>query len=326
MKEGEKHEEGKQEMTDSFEGDEDDMPETDDEIDEWTNDDDEDDDDDDDDDGISEDEDEEQEERNNISESHIISEMKEMWQQHLIAVLVAVIATFFVHRHINHAVTSKYTKVELEKHSFLVDFKRTANFSFCGIQNLQLERAGELQVFEFGLSKEHISSIIRHLAADVMQDDKYERVFEESFVVDKVQGMDDFQCLQRQNDSQSLRLKGHSHFYPSPPVHTMYSDKVHNKESLALARSVKNPSELKPVYLTFTGFAVKVINLSRKPVLLYWEGQTRRFVGEIGPYLSGMVDSLVAPSWVSSWSDIYSFLFYLEQWVLPHNPLDKLSP
>jgi prolyl 4-hydroxylase len=44
-------------------------------------------------------------------------------------------------------------------------------------------------------------------------------------------------------------------------------------------------TKLKPTQLTFTGFGVKVVNLSPEPVLLFWDGPSKpQLIGEIGPY------------------------------------------
>ena len=236
------------------------------------------------------------------SESTLVGELKEMWHQHALAVLVAIVASFFVHRQINHVmISSTHNSSSLlvgdHKHSFLVDFNRTATVSFCGIQSLAPPpKSNELQVFDFGLSKEHVPSLARHLAADVLQDDKYQRVFGTDHINEKeatqeiasfLDGNPEYNCLLDQNeDATLLRLRGHSYFYPSPTVNSMYASDMHQKKSLAVPRNNKSPTEMKAVYLSFTGFAVKVINLSHKPVLLYWEGHNRRLVGEVGPFES----------------------------------------
>ncbi|KAL7578270.1 hypothetical protein ACA910_012687 [Epithemia clementina (nom. ined.)] len=155
----------------------------------------------------------------------------------------------------------------------------------------------EVQMFEFGLSKEFVPSIARHLAADVLQDDKYGYVFGGGNKDDEIAHLaaiapgivnnEEYQCLKKQHESSSLRLKGHSYYYPSPSVRSMYeSDIDQPKQSIAVVRETKKPSELKPVYLTFTGFAIKVVNMSLQPVLLFWRGESQRLVGEIGPFES----------------------------------------
>ena len=132
---------------------------------------------------------------------------------------------------------------------------------------------------------------------------------------------EEFECLQHQlnNNTTKTFIKGMSFYYKTPTIQSMYrnsnskpqssdddddelmltpADDEEKELNMALAtgttktKKTENSRQLhhhQPVHLTFTGFAVKVVNLSKDPVLLYWDGSSgtdddRRLIGEVGPF------------------------------------------
>jgi len=94
-----------------------------------------------------------------------------------------------------------------------------------------------------------------------------------------------YQCLLTQSSlSQHSFIKGLAYYYPTPPFAGMYPDHE-AKASISVKQSAP---KLSPTQLTFTGFAVKVVNLSPEPIFLFWDGpnQKQKLIGTIQPYES----------------------------------------
>lgn len=221
-------------------------------------------------------------------ETSFFAEVKENCGQHLVAIFVAIVATFLAHSHImtqQFSVNNPPAPSPEEMHPHLVEFERTSNISFCSkLPRLPLQRNG-LQVISFDVPKELAPALAVHYAADVLQDDRYEQVLSvdvqasQLLVEETLQDHAQYKCILSQLETSPV-VKGNAYFFSSPPIQSMYIDHLKKAETSVKQKAAK----VSPVYLTFTGFAIKFVNLSRKPVMLYWEGKNRQLVGEIAPY------------------------------------------
>jgi prolyl 4-hydroxylase len=320
--------------------------------------DDDDDDDEDDDDSDDDDDDEESDDDtddDSATSSILLNDIVAGWKQHVVAVFVAIAATFIMHyfyrsTSTNHTssdtteaaeAAAEYTLFR-RQHAHLLAYQRTANLSFCGTTILPViaNEPGGLTVLDFNLPKELVPFMAHHYAADVLAlqasaaaaaashdyvmttvDDENTyppRIIQQTdFSKDSVlKNHEEFACLQNQvKSSTKTFIKGLAYYYKTPTLQSMYrtvsgsnhnnnnnidheeeddEDQAHGVVSLqSNKKSAGRSSRLQPVHLTFTGFAVKVVNLSHKPVLLHWDGTSaasqrrgRRLIGEIGPFQS----------------------------------------
>eukprot|EP00977_Amphora_coffeiformis_P002260 scaffold426_cov219-Amphora_coffeaeformis.AAC.22 len=234
-------------------------------------------------------------------------ELRDAWKQHAIALLIAIVAAVVAHRYthvpplpvepsrsrvsyhpasVPHASPAAAPfklpsfKVE-QKHAHLEEYNRMANLTFC---NRMQATGEELDVFDFHVPKRLIPTLALHVAADALQDDDYSTVLQPNFDVDAALEEDlMYQCLLTQSSlSQQSFIKGLAYYYPTPTFASMYPDHE-AKASISVKQSAP---KLSPTQLTFTGFAVKVVNLSPEPVFLFWDGpnQKQKLIGTIQPY------------------------------------------
>jgi prolyl 4-hydroxylase len=231
--------------------------------------------------------------------SSIWQELRESWRQHLVAVLIALVAALVAHSYLPkdaglaastggvaapHATphqspaAAPTIRPTNNKHPHLIDYRRTAHLSFCA----RLPDREGLQIMDFNVPKRLLPAVGAHLAADLLADDDYATVLQADFDLEGVLAEDLFyQCLQTQASlaPQQSYIKGLAYYSPTPAFESLYPD--HG----AQVSVKKTPAKISPTHLTFTGFAVKIVNLSPEPVLLHWDGPgDRRLIGEIGPY------------------------------------------
>ena len=229
------------------------------------------------------------------------SELREAWQQHMLAILIAVVAASITHWYthtppmdqsmgkqstspqplpVPHASPVMAPTIFLGKHAHLSHYERVSNITFCS--RLEDQSSKSLQIFDFNVPKRLIPALALHIAADELEDDNYSLVLSPEF--DAETALEDnlmYQCLLTQSSrSQQSFIKGLSYYYPKPQFSELYPD--HQARS---AVSVKQSApKLTPTQLSFTGFGVKVVNLSPEPVLLFWDGPKQQLIGELGPY------------------------------------------
>lgn len=148
-----------------------------------------------------------------------------------------------------------------------------------------------------------------------------------------------FQCLLAlERESPKSYIKGLTYYYPSPTIASMYLPPKHEQQqqqesssssilqaaasalppvSVSSSSSSSSP-RLQPAVLTFTGFAVKFVNLSPRPVLLYWEGkrqEDQRLLGEIPP-MESLGTATSTPGHSFFVTPVYDSSHALQRWVV----------
>lgn len=291
------------------------------------------------------DDDDEQQQGQQDDSSSFWQELHESWQQHAVAVFIAMIAAVVVHQYTHVAPMEQHgavpvpfrrpsvampharrspssAPVKLEKHPHLHEYRRMDNLTFCN----RMEPTNGLKIVDFNIPKRLIPALGLHVAADALQDDDYSKVLEPDFDVEAV--LEDdlmYQCLLTQSSLTTKSfIKGLAYFYPTPGFESMYPD--HEQKS---AISVKQSApKLHPTQLTFTGFAVKVVNLSPESVLLFWDGggATQKLVGEIEPYQAlGTAATKAGQSF--SVTPIYDREHHMDRWVATaDDPIHYFEP
>jgi prolyl 4-hydroxylase len=237
------------------------------------------------------------------------------WREHAVAILVALVATLWWHYHNvrngNHTISSRATRA----HAHLPGFARTANISFChGLASptqdirLVLDHAPGLSTMDFDLPLEYIGhGMMMHYHADAMSDNDYQQTISQWAMnpFEMRKSSPELSCLlqryQEATQAGKSSVKGHSYYYPTPTLASMYRQPVDvdNELKLSVLGSMIPPPKpehyagqrngadsMEPAVLSFTGFAAKFVNLSPQPVLLYWDGrrkQQKKLIGEIAP-------------------------------------------
>lgn len=295
-----------------------------------------------------EEDEEEEDDADHDDSASFWQELGEAWKQHTVAILIAIIAAVIAHQYM-HVPTTERTwqtsaavptpsrrpsltpsshangspslaPVKLEKHPHLHEFRRMDNLTFCN----RMEPRNHLKVFDFNVPKHLIPALSLHVAADALQDDGYSKVLEPDFNVDDL--LEDdlmYQCLLTQSSLTTKSfIKGLAYYYPSPTFESMYPD--HEAKSVT---SVKQTApKLTPTQLTFTGFAVKVVNLSPEPVLLFWDGPKQKLVGEIQPYEAlGTAATKAGQSF--SITPVHDRDYHMDRWVATaDDPIHYFQP
>lgn len=147
---------------------------------------------------------------------------------------------------------------------------------------------------------------------------------------------DEHVCLLHQyalNKPAGKSIRGTTKVFDQPHVSTFYTSTTKGKQA---------ESNISPASLTFTGFASKFINLSTKPLNLYWDGgyiassgptgdNHIQFVGTIPPFES--VGTATQPGHSFFLSATYDKEHVLKRWtitedeaVLYYDPWSDLSP
>ena len=281
------------------------------------------------------------------------------WKQHLFAILVAVGAAMYSHQHLAGPNDTSTTDrqhphpslTSHPKHAHLENFYRTANISFCHTlppapTNSMSISDSRMKLMDFYIPDHLVDTMRLFYHADVAEDDFYENL---SDVNDDsqnnhhhrelVNSLPEYQCL-LQLDQSPGTVRGSTYAYRTPSLEELYAysnDEDENNEkqggisttgaasSLLIKNrelSVMKPSTKKKLNqppLEFTGFGAKFVNLSPKPVLLYWEGKgghadASRLVGEIAPFES--IGTATLPGQAFFVSPVYDGSTALQRWVV----------
>ena len=232
------------------------------------------------------------------------------WRQHFVAIMVALVAASVSHLYSQSQVVSMPEKSS-SKHAHLEDYVRTANISFCQSLPERIER--RLQLMDFYIPQEYFESLQIFYQADEAQDDMYELDHYRSEPL----GNPEYKCLthQRQSNAHYVKFKGTTYYYKSPSMEEIYPELAKDASSVSLNRKRK----LQQSPLVFTGFASKFVNLSPRPVLLFWEGKgghenSKKLVGEIAPFESIGTATMPGHSFIVT--PVYDSSTALQRWVL----------
>ena len=185
----------------------------------------------------------------------------------------------------------------VDSHDHLENFERTSDIYFCQEPPAVHPSNSNLKVMDFFISRH----LFPTLEAFYMDDETKEDTVPTPAVIPN----SEYQCLLQQNLNrpEGEKLKGWTYVYQNPTLEDMYAEKEDDEslESLPTSRSngggginqvsTQRKRKLQQPHLSFTGFAAKFVNLSAKPVLLYWDGKgghenSRRLVGQIEPFES----------------------------------------
>jgi prolyl 4-hydroxylase len=271
------------------------------------------------------------------------------WKQHSVAIAIALVASIAGHwysqqqqqqyRDSSPSLTSfsslfSFRPLEdsMERHNHLDGFVRTANISFCQSLPESSEQSDRLRLMEFYFPREYFNTLEAFYVADHNEDDTYQEIpsTRSQSQGDPGLALDDpeYQCLldQHLNKPTSIKFKGTTYYFKNPSMEEIYPELA----STALATTTPTSSKsidpakerqrrLQQPPLTFTGFAAKFVNMSPKPVLLYWDGkggreESKRLVGEIPPFES--VGTATMPGQSFHVTPIYDPSTALQRWVL----------
>lgn len=254
-----------------------------------------------------EDDDDDDDDDSDSEETSLWCELLEGWRQHCCALAVAVAATLIAfYLQSLHEPEPILARQLNEPHQHLAGYQRTANLSFCG--GVPDRKRHGLVEFDFDVPLDLIPALKVHYAADWIGDDSYQ---EARHSIDRV-AHEQVACLETMPDN-GRAIKGLTQYFRSPSIESMYTDHMKSKQVGVLQSSRK----LQPAVLTFTGFAAKFVNLSPKPVLLYWDGRSeeqRRLVGEIAPFES--LGTATTPGMSFSVSPVYDSRTALQRWTV----------
>lgn len=242
-------------------------------------------------------------------EESLWTELRRAWKQHCAAIAIAVFATALAYQSTNFSARNFFPYNPLTPHAYLDTYQRTANITFC--IGGEPHNDNNLSRFEFRLPKTLIPAMVTHFAADRIKDDSYSQVLN-----DLPAGIDEHPqviCLEQQNEMATTKsyLLGHAYYYPKPSFQSMYPEEQRKVPSV-----MGKIPKLHPAHLTFTGFGAKFVNLSPKPLLLFWEGanNARKLVGELPPMQS--LGTATRPGQSFYVAPVYDSSDALERWVV----------
>ena len=198
-----------------------------------------------------------------------------------------------------------------------------------------------LQLFKFNLPKEYLDVMGSHYLADNLKDDNY-TLISKSNDVENIQN-EEFQCLL--NTYQSLpksrsNIQATIPIYIQPPFSTFFQKPKSSATSpLSVKDILKDNDKIKgdkkkPLTPSHTGFAAKFINLSAKPLHLYWDGASashpKTLIGTIQPFEAIGTATFpgnsfyVAPTYDKEYS-LQRWLVTADNTVLVYNPYNSDS-
>jgi prolyl 4-hydroxylase len=149
-----------------------------------------------------------------------------------------------------------------------------------------------LQLFQFNFPKEYTDIVNDYYIADSTMDDTYENVLSSnSDMTDRPQ----FHCLLDATLANQHRstVPTYGIAYVQPDIRSFYKEEINEKKasSLSVKSLLDTPNidsvedDISPASLTYTGFTAKFINLSTKPMNLYWDGKNKpKFRSRIEPF------------------------------------------
>lgn len=281
--------------------------------------------------------------------SSLWHDIREGWRQHCIAILVAILATASMHsfntgRGIDRPTTamtmesgesgikaysfptpslpqpltmSGQKTTTLKPHGYLDEFTRTANITFCNANLLDLKPRDRLMVMDFHVPLHLIPAMIRHFQADALRDDGYTMVWNpDAPAVQEVQHAEVGCIEQLQKNTKHAFIKGMTFYSIQPTIASMYPGYDEAEEAEQLSSGIQR-KKIQAAHLSFTGFAAKFVNLSTKPVLLFWDGrnvENRKLLGEI-PAMESL-GTATTPGQSFSVTPVYDSEHALARWVI----------
>lgn len=260
-------------------------------------------------------------------DTSIWADLISSWQQHTMAIGVAILATvlaFYLQSKLFKTHPSYGRRMEADhqrrsvpqQHQHLQHYERTGNLSFCGMQASSAMDESQLKIMDFRLSSELISSMELHFFADQEKTSNTLGIFGAKQDALMTMRNTQIQCLRRMSlDSRQKLVKGMTYFYEKPSIESLYqmTEDPYRNNGAAIGRT----SQLKEVYVSFTGFAAKFVNMHREAVLLFWDGRRtddRQLVGEIPPFQS--LTTATRPGESFSISPVHDHSTALERWVV----------
>lgn len=229
-------------------------------------------------------------------------DIRTAWKQHLVAMAVALVAAVLGYMHFNFTTTATTTLNQpawqdmyengLVRHVHVRDFRRMANVTFCGAQDLSNA------MMEFSIPRELLPALERYYQADAEQDDHYAK---EAAMATASEDYGDLDCAKQQAVSSHF-VKGFATVYKTPSIQQMTRD-----------------TQSQAASLSFTGFAVKFINLSDKPKLLFWAGRgghakAHRLISEVAPMEA--VGTATTPGQTFFITPVYDSTHQLHRWTV----------
>jgi prolyl 4-hydroxylase len=285
--------------------------------------------------------DEEDEDYEEEEEDQLEGEDVPFWKQHFVAIMIAFVAAMIGHVYNNQSRASfsgafmintflPPLENSMDRHDHLERFVRTANISFC-LNAMPTMATGRLQVMDFYLPREHFPALQTYFLADQEDDAENYAELDEQKRKDDLNIVDpNYQCLLDQylNKPSGIKLKGHTNYYKNPTMEDIYPEfaengvttrRKSNMDSGIMISSKERKRRLEQPPLTFTGFAAKFINLSPKPVFLYWDGKgghenAKKLVAEIQPFQA--VGTATTPGQSFHVTAVYDSTSPLQRWVV----------
>jgi prolyl 4-hydroxylase len=215
------------------------------------------------------------------------------------------------------------------------EYKRTNTIKFCPFdddiaglsetdliekvfsnQERDVEIDKDLKLFYFNFPKEYIDIMNDYFIADDTMDDDYSRVL--SLTSQNPSNNKEYACLLDTAQSATHRntVQAASRGFIVPTVDSFYMDESNrqNHGLSVMSLTSSSTSGLKPVSLTYTGFSVKFVNLSTKPMNLYWDGKNKpRLRSRIEPFESFTTVTLPGSSFFLA--PLYDKEYAVQRWV-----------
>eukprot|EP00934_Nitzschia_sp_Nitz4_P001876 Nitzschia sp. Nitz4//scaffold6_size259037//149610//151475//NITZ4_001086-RA/size259037-augustus-gene-0.322-mRNA-1//-1//CDS//3329556929//1876//frame0 len=263
------------------------------------------------------------------------------WREHWVAIVMALLATVVVHFYNNPdsfqdsglPALLPFLEESTSPHNYLDHHKRMANISFCP-RTSRGDATKSLASMDFFIPKEFFQTLQIYYHADEAQDDFYRLADEEYEGITLHNGQ--YQCLlQQELNVQAPKFRGTTYFYPQPTLSQIYpNDEDASRVAGVIARNAdRRKKKLQQPAAEYTGFGAKFVNLSPKPVLLFWDGKggredTKKLVGEIAPFES--LGTATTPGHGFHVTRTYDASWAMQRWVLtadtalvyfePHSP------
>ena len=233
------------------------------------------------------------------------------WRYHIVPIIVAAFIGVVVIGHKERIATNEPDPVIVESEVIPaippVVQTRATSVEFCDASNLD-EIIG-LDVMKFRVPRRYSKVMGSHFLADTMREEYNPFMLEESLLSENPQ----YHCMVQGKGGFST---GFTYYYEQPSLEMMY-------------RTKKSMKRLKAATPAYTGFFVKFVNLSRKPILLFAEGDVpsaQTLVGKIPPFESfGLISE--TPGQVYTVTPTYDKWNPLDRWVVTkRDPIHYYEP
>ncbi len=243
------------------------------------------------------------------------------WRQHWLAMAVALMAAMASHwynfKAAGEGAIFPFAELSTLKHGHLENFYRTSNISFCN--DFKSPAKQTLEAMDFYIPLEHYDTLRAFYQADQMKDDYYEQVEYSNLPTENP----DFSCLVQQGHRPhgSGKFRGTTYFFRTPTMEEIYPELEDDKTvgTAVVSTTMSRHRRLQQPPLVFTGFAAKFVNMSPKPVLLYWDGkggheEAKKLVGEIGPFES--IGTATMPGHSFHVTPVFDSATALQRWLV----------